>query len=565
MLPEVVKTLSTAVSKIHISFDGWTTKGGKHGYLGVVAHFANASGVICDLPIALPQLAGAHTGEAMAIVVAKTLEVYGITYDRLGYFVLDNASNNDTAVAKLGVQYHFNPIHRRLRCSPHTLNLIGQAIIFGTNRDAYDNDATQHTVEEAHLQDWRQHGPLGVLVGLINHIKTPQQYKLFRDFQQTANAQLPAGDRLRVLEPVKPVVTRWNSYYAAFQRATRLQAAYNMYAEHHIYHTNISDRRAAQSGNKLPEAPAWMRSTGLTSADWAVITEYQECLEPLKLATERLEGRGKAGRYGAIYEVIPVFEYVLNTLEARVQHYSHVDFDEVDAPEDHLKINLKAAWAKADNYYTKLDQSPAYYAAVCLHPYYKYYCDNSWINKPEWLNSAKADFQRLWSTYKPQQPCPRQPTTTLNGIDDMIGAFVRRNGGRSGSGAAPDDEYERWKATEPSWSEEQYHGNGHPVQYWIQMSSKYPNLSRFAIDILTVPASSCDCERLFSELGDLLEPRRRALGNHILSTLQLIRSWARAGFKTSFNDDDSHTLEAELSDETMMGEVNIHDWHTTTL
>jgi hypothetical protein len=34
-------------------------------------------------------------------------------------------------------------------------------------------------------------------------------------------------------------------------------------------------------------------------------------LEPLKEATKRLEARGKAGRFGAIYEVIPFFEAVL--------------------------------------------------------------------------------------------------------------------------------------------------------------------------------------------------------------------------------------------------------------
>jgi hypothetical protein len=33
------------------------------------------------------------------------------------------------------------------------------------------------------------------------------------------------------------------------------------------------------------------------------------------------------------------------------------------------------------------------------------------------------------------------------------------------------------------------------------------NLSRLAIDIFTIPASSCKCERLFSEPGDLLEPK----------------------------------------------------------
>jgi hypothetical protein len=38
-----------------------------------------------------------------------------------------------------------------------------------------------------------------------------------------------------------------------------------------------------------------MRSTRLSAADWAVITEYIDVLKPLKLATKRLKGRGKGG------------------------------------------------------------------------------------------------------------------------------------------------------------------------------------------------------------------------------------------------------------------------------
>ncbi|RYN60367.1 hypothetical protein AA0117_g13082 [Alternaria alternata] len=564
--PQVVHALSQAASKIHISFDGWSTKGGKRGFFGIVAHFADASGVIQDLPIDLPQLAGAHTGEAISIAIIKTLNVYGINRDKLGYFVLDNAANNDTAIAALSRVYDFDATYRRLRCGPHTLNLIGQAVIFGGDKDAYDNAAEKLNIEEVYLQEWRKQGPLGVLIDVINYIKTPRQYELFREFQRAANAELPVGERLKVFEPVKPVVTRWNSYYAAFRRATQLQAAYNSYAEHHISRVALDDRRAIQLNNKPPDAPTWMRSTGLTAADWAVITEYQDCLEPLKFATERLEGCGKAGNFGAIYEVIPVFEYVLSALEARTRPYERVNFNYSDAPEDRIHINLRAAWSKANNYYNKLDNSPAYYAAVCLHPYYKHYCDNSWADKPEWLSTASAGFQRLWQTYKPQHQRPlaarTSATTIANGIDDVIGAFIRRKNNVE----ADEDEYERWKTQEPEWNREQYLGDGHPVVYWIQMRSKYPCLSQFAIDMLTIPASSCDCERLFSELGDLLEPKRRAIGSELLAALQLVRAWVRAGFKTQPNSSaeggDEGGDEDDLSDEDLVRDCNIQEWTT---
>ena len=92
---------------------------------------------------------------------------------------------------------------------------------------------------------------------------------------------------------------------------------------------------------------------------------------------------------------------------------------------------------------------------------------------------------------------------------------------------------------------------------------KYPQLSRFAIDILTIPASSCECERLFSELGDLLEPKRRAIGSELLAAFQLIRSWTRAGFynKHSSGDNNSdNNSDDDIDDDELTREYAIQNW-----
>ena len=216
-------------------------------------------------------------------------------------------------------------------------------MIWGKDSDAYDNESEQYDNKEKSLLDWRKNGPLGVLLDVLNYIKIPQQHELFISFQHRANDELSA-DKRKILEPIKPVVTRWNSYQTAFERATELQHAINGYANYHIDKTRSTDAYARSSNNKLPEAPRWMRSDGLSTADWAVVTEYVDALRPLKEATMRLEGRDKSSRrYGAVYEVIPVFEYLLNEFEQRTTLYEDVDFNEPDAPEDHLAINLRAA------------------------------------------------------------------------------------------------------------------------------------------------------------------------------------------------------------------------------
>lgn len=52
--PRVTATLLEATSRMYISFDGWTTKGGKRSFFSIVAHFADAFSTIRDMAVALP-------------------------------------------------------------------------------------------------------------------------------------------------------------------------------------------------------------------------------------------------------------------------------------------------------------------------------------------------------------------------------------------------------------------------------------------------------------------------------------------------------------------------------
>jgi hypothetical protein len=70
-----------------------------------------------------------------------------------------------------------------------------------------------------------------------------------------------------------------------------------------------------------------MRLDGLTANDWQVIIEYINVLRLLKEATKRLEGRGKTGKFGAVYDIILVFEYLIGEYKVQVKHYSYVDYN----------------------------------------------------------------------------------------------------------------------------------------------------------------------------------------------------------------------------------------------
>jgi hypothetical protein len=375
-----------------------------------------------------------------------------------------------------------------------------------------------------------------------------------------------AGNKHKLHEIVKPVVTRWNSFYSAFERAVSLQAAINLYAADHITRLQDSDAIARARGNKLADAPSWMRSNGLTSADWAVVTDYIAVLKPLKAPTKRLEGRGASGAYGAVAEVIPVFEYILKEYEDQVAPYTAVDYNtHNEAPEDYIAINLKAAWAKLNDYYNKLDDSPAYYAATILYPRYKKFCDVVWANKPAWLHSNNRAFNRLWAQYNAPRAAP--PATIpaahrSNDIDDVIDSYINPEQSNATSEL---DEYQQWKLREPIAVKDSHDANN-PVEYWVALRHQYPNLSKLAIDVLSIPASSCDCERMFSELGDLLEPRRRKLGPQLLAAMQCVRRWQRAGFGDDdfCVGDDTNSATIARSDGDLDDVYQLPDWEINT-
>ena len=131
----------------------------------------------------------------------------------------------------------------------------------------------------------------------------------------------------------------------------------------------------------------------------------------------------------------------------------------------------------------------------------------------------------MWAEYR-TIPKPRAlPQAYSNDLDDAIDSLCNPRA----TNDEDEDEYNKWKRCEQV-AEKGSSSALDPIQYWIGLRGQYPNLSKLALDVLSIPSSSCECERMFSELGDLLEPRRRGLSARLLAAIQCVRRWRRAGF-----------------------------------
>lgn len=256
-----------------------------------------------------------------------------------------------------------------------------------------------------------------------------------------------------------------------------------------------------------------------------------------------LEGRGTSGRHGAIWEVIPTIEWLINLIEEkkdRVKDATPNNYPDQEAIEDHYEINVNAGWLKLKKYWEKLDDTPVYYAAAVLHPYYHDFCKKWWSDRPDWLRNYDAAFQKLWLEYKNLTLTPtdvvddratkRRKVEARTSRDDFIRSIVY---------TAPalnlKDEFARWNDTFTSFPET-YPLAFDPITYWWQQRDTYPRLSKMALDVLTIPTTSDDCERSFSIAGDLLEPRRNRLQPDIIAALMCCRSYKRMGFEALKRD-----------------------------
>ncbi|KAL9561213.1 hypothetical protein ACKAV7_014568 [Fusarium commune] len=67
--------------------------------------------------------------------------------------------------------------------------------------------------------------------------------------------------------------------------------------------------------------------------------------------------------------------------------------------------------------------------------------------------------------------------------------------------------------------------NLNPILWWKEHQEEYPRLSKFALDILAIPAMSVDPERTFSVTKLTISSQRHSLSPEIIEEIQCLRNW----------------------------------------
>lgn len=477
----LISKLKNSLTQVHFSIDIWSSPN-HHSLLAVVAHFIDPdSRQLRKALLALRKLEGAHTGEAIAENFLRVIDSYGIQ-NKIGYFTLDNAYNNDTMLQVIAKACNFNNAHRRLRCNGHIINLAVQAFLFGKNKDASDEALRQvsqlsHNEQEGIAEGadtaaaWRKHGALGMLHNLVIWIRSSSQR--YQAFLRAAGRMIPQDNS-----------TRWNSWYLMVHVAIKLRKEVNSFIDDHYSEGDI----------KLDY---------LHPDHWQELQEIHDFLQPFYEITKDTQWDKSS-----LDEVICSMDFLITHYKAATQQFQH-NLTMVD--------RIMTSWYKFDIYYRRTDDSPVYAAAVLLHPSLRraHLCE-AWKDQTQYIGPAIEAVRMLWEDFKPLQ----EPT-----IAEDLSAYEAYKK-RIYQPPSSHDEFNRFieGPTLPI-------GASSALSWWLEPTQQtaYPHLHRLAVTIFSIPAMSAEAERVFSGARRTISWERSRLSVKTIEHTECLKHWMKSG------------------------------------
>jgi hypothetical protein len=454
-----------------------------------------------------------------AAVIQPLLDRFGITKDNLGYFVLDNALNNDTTLKELGQSMGFDLKEKRLRCMGHIFNLIAESYLYGQDASTFD-DTFKEAGPEKRRQLWRQRGELGKLHNLVAHVMASgKRSDIFTALQETENIGKAEGKRWKL---VLDGGIRWNSTYLMIRRALELREALDRYASKLRVSKDPLDLETHEQDYIIPE-------------EWDALQIMKNQLEPLFMLTKNLEGNAdlpsgaKQASHGALWEVLPCFEHVLSHFEDLETRSKAGEF------KDHpgIQSSITLAWNTTKKWYNKTDASITWVASIVLHPRFKFqWFEEHWSSTGEArsLAQAKTKLRRLWEKdYKSEDTRARlskspDPPTKPSYLEEILNKQAPSISSSAGGirASSRKDELHQYLTESPT-------NLLGPVEYWKARENDWPHLARMAFDFLSIPAMSSECERVFSSCGKITTPESSRLSGKMLWHSECVKNWQARG------------------------------------
>lgn len=289
--------------------------------------------------------------------------------------------------------------------------------------------------------------------------------------------------------------TRWNSQYKSIERAIKLKERIILFCTR--YRTDL------------------IKDT-LSDDDWTYLQKVKDALYPFYDATIELEGRAGNGHHGSLWEWLPQVEGLMGEMERMCQEYK-ANGDTTNP----LCVAHDAAWGKLNEYYQKSDKAHGLFAAATLlaPECGMAYFDRNWTGKAAktkttMIKRVRTEWEKNYRDSSIEAPPAKRPSL----LDRQIGRERPTTSGKS-------DQFATYTATLPVRLV--YDDDQHILDWWTKEGPL--QLRQMAFDLLSIPATSCDVERVFSSTKRLITPSAASLKDNTIEMRECLRQWLRAG------------------------------------
>jgi hypothetical protein len=292
--------------------------------------------------------------------------------------------------------------------------------------------------------------------------------------------------------------TRWNSIYQSIHRGNKLKLRIQIFC---------SDFRDELGDDILLEE------------DWSHLADIESGLVHFHQATKRLEGKAGDQTHGVIWESLPILEALLQKMERGLERQQDSDKKKKAKTPSALTVAYQNAWAKLNKYYGLTDKAHHIYAAgTILNPSLRFqYFEDHWNIDP--LTSMKSlmvkNVTEYWEKEYPIEVQPQQQEDELDILDEFLKESTTIEGSQF-------RHYMLGTRTEFAKKDDEA-----LLSWWN--SCPFHDVKQMAFDILSIPATSAEMERVFSIAKRMVADDRYRMTDETMEVTMMLTYWWKKG------------------------------------
>ena len=459
----LAQLLHDSMISTNFTTDGWTAH--HRPYIGVTIHWISANFELHQALLTIEEISYPHTGWNIAEKLAKTFDKWGLN-NRIFVGVSDNAANITKAMSDLA-DFEYTVEH--IRCAAHTIQLSvkkGLEIIknFLSQVSKLNNFLVNKDKHRERLHKMQEICNSKIILEPLSFDDDDDNELIDKD--QSFN---------HIVEPIKDIITRWNSTYKVLGRLNELKAAIKL----------LITTLKSESVKDYYEDGCLLESLFLNDYQWNIVKELILLLKNFAAATEILSGSS----YPTLSLTYPIISSLFQHL---ISMKRKIKSPEVLKVCDEMYSSMEEKWT---------DPGITGLIASFLDLRFK----NLTFATTSQRREVHTHFKNLIN--KNQQNQQSEDFSDINNSTSKSAALLLLFGNTQTVKPTNKSELDKYLELPAVSILENYN----PLEWWKVNQNLYPTLAHQARIYLAIPSTSVPCERLFSTAGNTITDRRNRL------------------------------------------------------